>query len=108
MQKTINFINSFGFESILSLGVGIPSLFYDKLNAKDKICIYKYDFNSYPRWWTKPTKRKDIKKWNLKIIKRWDVNKYFKNISSSFTIYNLDDIYSENYFKDKKIIEIHR
>ena len=34
--------------------------------------------------------------------------KELKNISSRFTIYNLDDIYSENYFKDKKIIEIHR
>ena len=62
MLKTINFINSFGFESILSLGVGIPSLFYDKLNAKDKIGIDKYDVNSYPRLWTQPTKQKDIKK----------------------------------------------
>ena len=44
----------------------------------------------------------------LILLKGGNVNKELKNISSRFTIYNLDDIYSENYFKDKKIIEIHR
>tara|TARA_Y100000992_G_C21132703_1_gene427356 strand:- start:99 stop:713 length:615 start_codon:yes stop_codon:yes gene_type:complete len=44
----------------------------------------------------------------LIILKGGNVNKELKNISSRFTIYNLDDIYSEKYFKDKKIIEIHR
>ena len=44
----------------------------------------------------------------LILLKGGNVNKELKNISSSFTIYNLDDIYSEDYFKDKKIIEIHR
>ena len=44
----------------------------------------------------------------LILLKGGNVNKELKNISSRFTIYNLDNIYSENYFKDKKIIEIHR
>ena len=44
----------------------------------------------------------------LILLKGGNVNKELKNIRSSFTIYNLDDIYSENYFNDKKIIEIHR
>ena len=44
----------------------------------------------------------------LILLKGGNVNKELKNISSSFTIYNLDDIYSEDYFNDKKIIEIHR
>ena len=44
----------------------------------------------------------------LILLKGGNVNKELKNISSRFTIYNLDDIYSENYFKEKKIIEIHR
>lgn len=44
----------------------------------------------------------------LILLKGGNVNKELKNISSRLTIYNLDDIYSENYFKDKKIIEIHR
>ncbi len=43
----------------------------------------------------------------LILLKGGNVNKELKNISSSFTIYNLDDIYSDNYFKGKKIIEIH-
>ena len=45
---------------------------------------------------------------SLILLKGGNVNKELKNISSRFTIYNLDDIYSENYFKNKKIIEIHR
>jgi len=47
-------------------------------------------------------------KGRLILLKGGNVNKELKNISSRFTIYNLDDIYSDNYFKDKKIIEIHR
>ena len=47
-------------------------------------------------------------KGRLILLKGGNVNKELKNFSSRFTIYNLDDIYSENYFKDKKIIEIHR
>ena len=55
--------------------------------------------------WTKSSLKTNGK---LIILKGGNVNKELKNISSRFTIYNLDDIYSENYFKDKKIIEIHR
>ena len=54
------------------------------------------------------TKRLLNDKGRLILLKGGNVNKELKNISSRFTIYNLDDIYSENYFKDKKIIEIHR
>ena len=55
--------------------------------------------------WTKGLLNKEGK---LILLKGGNVNKELKNISSRFTIYNLDDIYSENYFNDKKIIEIHR
>ena len=55
--------------------------------------------------WTKGLLNKEGR---LILLKGGNVNKELKNISSRFTIYNLDDIYSENYFKDKKIIEIHR
>ena len=55
--------------------------------------------------WTKGILNKEGK---LILLKGGNVNKELKNISSSFTIYNLDDIYSEDYFNDKKIIEIHR
>lgn len=55
--------------------------------------------------WTKSSLKTNGK---LILLKGGNVNKELKNISSRFTIYNLDDIYSEKYFKDKKIIEIHR
>ncbi len=57
----------------------------------------------------------NILKWSKNLIKEngkiylykgGDVEKELKNILSSFTIYKLDDIYSEEYFTDKKIIEI--
>lgn len=44
----------------------------------------------------------------LILLKGGNVNKELKNIRSRFTIYKLDDIYSNNYFTDKKIIEIHK
>lgn len=58
---------------------------------------------------------KNILKWSKNLIKEngkiilykgGDVEKELKNITSRFTIYKLDDIYSEEYFTNKKIIEI--
>ncbi len=47
------------------------------------------------------------KKSKLILLKGGNVNKELKNIRLRSTIYKLDDIYSENYFLDKKIIEIY-
>tara|TARA_Y100000994_G_scaffold75937_1_gene62641 strand:- start:4827 stop:5444 length:618 start_codon:yes stop_codon:yes gene_type:complete len=55
--------------------------------------------------WTKSSLKKNGK---LILLKGGNVNKELKNIRSRFTIYKLDDIYSDNYFTDKKIIEIHK
>ena len=55
--------------------------------------------------WTKSSLKTNGK---LILLKGGNVNKELKNIRSRFTIYKLDDIYSNNYFKDKKIIEIHK
>ena len=55
--------------------------------------------------WTKSSLKTNGK---LIILKGGNVNKELKNIRSRFTIYKLDDIYSDNYFTDKKIIEIHK
>ena len=55
--------------------------------------------------WTKNSLKTNGK---LIILKGGNVNKELKNIRSRFTIYKLDDIYSDNYFTDKKIIEIHK
>ena len=55
--------------------------------------------------WTKNSLKTNGK---LILLKGGNVNKELKNIRSRFTIYKLDDIYSDNYFTDKKIIEIHK
>ena len=55
--------------------------------------------------WTKSSLKTNGK---LILLKGGNVNKELKNIRSRFTIYKLDDIYSNNYFTDKKIIEIHK
>ena len=74
------------------------------INADIIICRSVSSIENIIRW-TKGLLNKEGK---LILLKGGNVNKELKNISSRFTIYNLDDIYSENYFKDKKIIEIHR
>ena len=74
------------------------------INADIIICRSVSSIENIIRW----TKGLINKKGKLILLKGGNVNKELKNISSRFTIYNLDDIYSENYFKDKKIIEIHR
>ena len=74
------------------------------INADIIICRSVSSIENIIRW----TKGVLNKKGKLILLKGGNVNKELKNISSSFTIYNLDDIYSENYFNDKKIIEIHR
>lgn len=74
------------------------------INADIIICRSVSSIENIIRW----TKGLINKKGKLILLKGGNVNKELKNISSSFTIYNLDDIYSENYFNDKKIIEIHR
>tara|TARA_B100000963_G_scaffold17212_1_gene13180 strand:- start:717 stop:1331 length:615 start_codon:yes stop_codon:yes gene_type:complete len=74
------------------------------INADIIICRSVSSIENIIRW----TNGVLNKKGKLILLKGGNVNKELKNISSSFTIYNLDDIYSENYFNDKKIIEIHR
>ena len=73
------------------------------VNADIIICRSVSSIDNIIRW----TKGLLNEKGKLILFKGGNVNKELKNISSSFTIYNLDDIYSDNYFKDKKIIEIH-
>jgi len=78
----------------------------ENLNVKGDIIICRSvsSIDNLIRW----TKGLLNYKGRLILLKGGNVNKELKNIRSRFTIYNLDDIYSENYFKDKKIIEIHR
>ena len=98
VDKIINKING---KNISTLNNRAENL---DIKADIIICRSVSSVDNLIQW----TKRLLNDKGRLILLKGGNVNKELKNISSRFTIYNLDDIYSENYFKDKKIIEIHR
>ena len=98
VDKIINKIN---VKNISTLNNRAENL---DIKADIIICRSVSSINNLIQW----TKGLLIDEGKLIILKGGNVNKELKNISSRITIYNLDDIYSENYFKDKKIIEIHR
>ena len=51
---------------------------------------------------------KSIKKnGKILLLKGGDVDKELIKINNKFEIFNLENIYSEDYFKDKKIIKIY-
>ena len=94
-------IKELNVENISTINNRVENL---NINADIIICRSVSSVKNIIRW-TKGLLNKEGK---LILLKGGNVNKELKNIRSSFTIYNLDDIYSENYFNDKKIIEIHR
>ena len=94
-------IKELNVENISTINNRVENL---NINADIIICRSVSSVKNIIRW-TKGILNKEGK---LILLKGGNVNKELKNIRSSFTIYNLDDIYSENYFNDKKIIEIHR
>ena len=98
VDKIINKINA---KNISTLNNRAENL---DIKADIIICRSVSSVDNLIQW----TKRLLNDKGRLILLKGGNVNKELKNISSRFTIYNLDDIYSEKYFKDKKIIEIHR
>ena len=98
VDKIINKING---KNIFTLNNRAENL---DIKADIIICRSVSSVDNLIQW----TKRLLNDKGRLILLKGGNVNKELKNISSRFTIYNLDDIYSEKYFKDKKIIEIHR
>jgi len=98
VDKIINKINA---KNIFTLNNRAENL---NLKADIIICRSVSSVDNLIQW----TKGLLNHKGRLILLKGGNVNKELKNISSRFTIYNLDDIYSENYFKDKKIIEIYR
>ncbi len=98
VDKIINKINA---KNISTLNNRAENL---NIKADIIICRSVSSFDNLIQW----TKGLLNDEGRLILLKGGNVNKELKNISSRFTIYNLDDIYSENYFKDKKIIEIHR
>ena len=94
-------IKELNVENISTINNRVENL---NINADIIICRSVSSIENIIKW-TKGILNKEGK---LILLKGGNVNKELKNISSSFTIYNLDDIYSEDYFNDKKIIVIHR
>lgn len=94
MHSTTKHINSLSFSSLLCIGVGIPSHFYDYLIAEEKVGVDKYDKKLFPRSWSNPVKRKGVRKsfpkdakFDLVVIndsKHYaDLDKYFKQALKS-------------------------
>ena len=54
--------------------------------------------------WSKKSIKKNGK---ILLLKGGDVDKELIKINNKFEIFNLENIYSEDYFKDKKIIKIY-
>ena len=87
LQSTISFINSQGFNSVLCLGVGIRSLWYDKIKAEDKKGVDKYDKTLFPRLWTQPSKgvRKSITKGEFEAVIIND-SKHYNDLEKLFKL----------------------
>lgn len=87
MQQIVNIINKLDFQTVLCYGVGVPSVFFDKVKG-EKIGIDKYDKDQFPRSWSSKTFADNIQhkntknKFDLVIIndsKRFkDLKVYFK------------------------------
>ena len=87
MQQIVSIINKLDFNTVLCYGVGIPSIFFDKIKG-EKLGIDKYDKSQYPRLWSSKYFAENVqykntkKKFDLVIIndsKRFkDLKEYFK------------------------------
>ena len=73
-----------------------------ELNADIIICRSVSSIKNILKW-SKKSLKKDGK---IILFKGGDVDKELININKRFTIYNIDTIYSNDYFQNKKIIEI--
>ncbi len=73
-----------------------------ELNADIIICRSVSSIQNILKWSKKSLKKKG----KIILFKGGDVDKELININKRFTIYNIDSIYSDDYFKNKKIIEI--
>tara|TARA_B110000003_G_scaffold27467_1_gene26009 strand:- start:4480 stop:5097 length:618 start_codon:yes stop_codon:yes gene_type:complete len=103
IKKKINavdeIIHELGLKNVRTINNRIENL---ELNADIIICRSVSSIKNILKW-----SKNSIKK-NGKIIlfKGGDVEKELIKINKRFTIYNIDTIYSNLYFQNKKIIEI--
>ena len=86
MQKVISKINSLEFETVCVYGVGVPSLFFDRIKG-EKTGVDNFDKSKYPRSWNGPTTANNILSKPNK--KRYDVvvindSKHYKDLTNYF------------------------
>ena len=87
MQSEISIINRLNFDTVCVYGVGVPSLFFDRIKG-DKTGVDNFDKNKFPRSWNGKTVASNIlskpnkKAYDVVIIndsKHYkDLTKYFK------------------------------
>jgi len=87
MQSEISIINRLNFDTVCIYGVGVPSLFFDRIKG-DKTGVDNFDKNKFPRSWNGKTVASNIlskpnkKAYDVVIIndsKHYkDLTKYFK------------------------------
>jgi len=86
MQQIVSIINKLDFETVLCYGVGVPSVFFDKIKG-EKLGIDKYDKGMFPRSWSSKTFAYNIQQKNTK--KKFDLviindSKRFKDLKVYF------------------------
>ena len=87
MQKIVSIINKLDFQTVLCCGVGVPSLFFDKIKG-DKLGVDKYNKDQFPRSWSSPSFGDNIQTKNTK--KKFDLviindSKRFKDLKVYFS-----------------------
>tara|TARA_B100001778_G_scaffold332091_1_gene337680 strand:+ start:434 stop:1051 length:618 start_codon:yes stop_codon:yes gene_type:complete len=92
-------IKEIKLENVRTINNRIENL---ELNADIIICRSVSSIKNILNW-SKKSLKKDGK---VILFKGGDVEKELININKRFTIYNIDNIYSNEYFQNKKIIKI--
>jgi len=86
MQSEISIINRLNFDTVCVYGVGVPSLFFDRIKG-DKTGVDNFDKNKFPRSWNGKTVASNIlskpnkKAYDVVII---NDSKHYKDLSNYF------------------------
>jgi hypothetical protein len=86
MQSEISIINRLNFDTVCVYGVGVPSLFFDRIKG-DKTGVDNFDKNKFPRSWNGKTVASNIlskpnkKAYDVVII---NDSKHYKDFSTYF------------------------
>jgi len=86
MQTEISIINRLNFDTVCVYGVGVPSLFFDRIKG-DKTGVDNFDKNKFPRSWNGKTVASNIlskpnkKAYDVVII---NDSKHYKDLTTYF------------------------